>query len=135
MWAVARDGAKPIVTYKPKAREVAPGPPDVPVVHSSSYILKDRQPSNGQSAYGEPSTAGRSVAGSTDSEDLSGNAFEWALKQADAYFDRVESEADSNRQAQLIVKNPATQATMKTMQVRSCHAYFTPPQGARESSV
>jgi hypothetical protein len=114
--AAGYDGSKPIVTYKPKQREVAPGPPDVPVKHSSSYILKDRQTSNSQAESSRATAKAKPRAG--DSADLSGNAFEWALKQADAYFDKVETETATNRQAQLIVKNPGTQVTMKAMQVR-----------------
>jgi hypothetical protein len=114
------DGNRPIVTYEPKERPVAPGPQEVPVIHSSSFILQKREGITNASLPSKSSSSAeeRSSNATADADDMSGNAFEWALRQADAYFDKVESESAANRHARLIVMNPATQATMRTMQVR-----------------
>lgn len=42
------------------------------------------------------------------------------MRRADAYFDKVEADASEHSAARMIVQNPATRATMKTMQVRIC---------------
>jgi hypothetical protein len=112
----ASASGRPIVTYKPKAREVKPGPAEVPVIHSSAYL--HRQAGSAKSAYIQRGQTALKKKLTAD-EDMSKNAVEWALRRADAYFDKVEMESDANRSARALVKNPATQATMKTMQARS----------------
>lgn len=107
------------MTYKPKAREVQPAPEEVPVVHSSAYLLKEQQ-----APAATPSAAKKRAQKRSAEDDVSGNAFEWALRRADAYFDKVESEGDANRSARSLVSNPATQATMKTMQARALARLF-----------
>ena len=109
------------MTYKPKTREVQPAPEEVPVVHSSAYLLKEQQ----QHAPGHSLAAKRAKKRSAE-EDVSGNAFEWALRRADAYFDTVETQGDAQRSARSLVSNPATQATMKTMQARPCRHTLGP---------
>jgi hypothetical protein len=101
---------RPIVQYQPKARKVAPAPQEVPVVHSSAYLLRRNKPEKSE----KPVLA--STSGATP-DDEQQNAMEWALRQADAYFDRVEADQESHSTARVLVKNPATQVTMKTMQV------------------
>lgn len=100
---------EPIVQYQPKARKVSALPQNVPVVHSSAYLLRRSEPKDG----GRPATSSREQPTSAAEQ----NAVEWALRQADAYFDRVEADSEKQSAARSLVKNPATQATMKTMQV------------------
>jgi hypothetical protein len=86
----------------------------VPVIHSSAFLRE--QAGSAKGSYLTVGAAATKKKLSAD-EDLSTNAMEWALRQADAYFDKVETESDANRSARALVRNPATQATMKTMQV------------------
>lgn len=103
-----------MVQYEPKARKVAPAPSEVPVVHSSSYLLKEKE---------ETFKAGRRKpdddAPAEPNSDIhtTSNAVDWALRRADAYFDEVEANSSEHSAARMLVKNPATRATMKTMQV------------------
>lgn len=96
--------------YQPKVRKVSAVPQKVPVVHSSAYLLRRSKPKDGDIP---------AVQSSRDDtvDPIEQNAVEWALRQADAYFDRVEGDQDTKSTARVLVKNPATQVTMKTMQV------------------
>lgn len=81
-------------------------------MHSSAYLLRRNKPSKDE----------KPVLGTSSGETSDGdqkNAMEWALRQADAYFDRVEADQESYSTTRMLVKNPATQATMRTMQVRT----------------
>lgn len=106
-----QDG-KPLVQYQPRAREVAPAPSEVPVVHSSSYLLKEKEDTFKTSRRPENTSQTESDLESTS------NAVDWALRRADAYLDKVEAESTEHSAARLLVQNPATRATMKTMQVQ-----------------
>ena len=102
--------ADPIVQYQPKVRKVSAVPQKVPVVHSSAYLFRRKKPKDGE----RPAV----LSSRDDSVDpVEQNAVEWALRQADAYFDTVEGDKDKKSPARVLVKNPATQLTMKTMQV------------------
>lgn len=100
----------PIVQYQPKARKAAAVPQNVPVVHSSAYLLR-------RSKLKDTPRPAVQSSGDESVDHVEQNAVEWALRQADAYFDRVEADTDKLSPARVLVKNPATQATMKTMQV------------------
>lgn len=108
-----RGRPEPIVQYQPKARRVSPVPQNVPVVHSSAYLLRRSKPKEGDRP---------AVQSPRDNavDPVEQNAVEWALGQADAYFDRVEADTDTKSAARVLVKNPAAQLTMKTMQVGHC---------------
>ena len=119
-----------IVTYTPKEREVAPAPEEAPIIHSSSYILRERQgnstaapqrqsPSQQHSSPASSGASRSSSASSASGEEVSsGNAIEWALRQADSYFDRVENDEAARKSAHNVVSNPVTQTTLRTLQVR-----------------
>lgn len=96
--------------YEPKARKVLAMPQNVPVVHSSAYLLRRSKPKDIE----------RPVQSSRDNavDPVEQNAVEWALRQADEYFDRVEADTDTKSPVRVLVRNPATQVTMRTMQVR-----------------
>lgn len=109
--------SKPLVQYQPRARKVAPAPSEVPIVHSSSYLLQEQE-GTFQSSRKHP-TARRDQ----DLDDTA-NAMEWALRRADAYFDKVEAESSEHSTVRVLVQNPATRATMKTMQVTIPYKMF-----------
>ena len=96
---------------------MAPGPEEVPIKHSSSYILQER--SGGAASRSGARSGGETLATrdalSTEAVD-SGNALQWALHRADAYFDKVESDSATNSTARTLVSHPATQGAMRTMQ-------------------
>lgn len=103
---------KPLVQYQPRARKVAPAPSEVPVVHSSSYLLKEKE---------DTFKTSRRPADTSQTEgdlDSTSNAVDWALRRADAYLDKVEADSSEHSAARILVQNPATRATMKTMQVQ-----------------
>lgn len=120
-----QDG-KPLVQYQPRARKVAPAPSEVPVVHSSSYLLKEKEKTFKASRRQPANTAQLN-----NDLDVTTNAVEWALRRADAYFDKVEADSSEHSAARMIVKNPATRATMKTMQGVTTLGAATAPQLAK----
>lgn len=129
-WAAERL-EQAVVAYKPKVRTVAPPPEETPIIHSSAYLCKGKsraldralQPPSMAGPEGSDSEARKSVAlrvGDAPSEDsFSGNALEWALHKADQQLNEVEAGSSRSSQAALaIVKGPAGQITLRTMQVR-----------------
>eukprot|EP00892_Ulva_mutabilis_P011760 jgi/Ulvmu1/8957/UM005_0048.1 len=115
---------RPLVRYQPRVRKVAPAPSEVPVVHSSSYLLQEQEVAL-QSNRKAP------VARRDQDLDATSNAMEWALRRADAYFDKVEAESAENSTVRTLVQNPATRATMKTMQGVTTLGAATAPQIAK----
>jgi hypothetical protein len=120
---------QPLVAYKPKERATAPGPEEVPIKHSSSFVQQERSgalaPASGR-YQSQAQSLQRSGAGASQDEGLtSGNALEWALKRADAYFDEVEGNSEVNRGTRALVTNPVTEGVLKAMQARISSSRFT----------
>jgi hypothetical protein len=101
------------VQYQPRAKKVLAAPQNVPVVHSSAYLLRSSKPKGNDRVT--PTSRDAIV------DPVEQNAVEWALRRADAYFDRVEADTDKASPARALVRNPATQVTLKTMQVGLLH--------------
>lgn len=111
-FAEAQEPRRPVVTYKPRVRDAAPPPPDVPVMHSSTYLVGN------QRAF-SPSSEKDAVENHEDntSKSFVGNAWEWALHKADEQLNRLESSPDgASKRALDVIKGPAGQVTLKTMQ-------------------
>lgn len=108
-----------MVTYKPRECDVAPEAEEVPILHSSSFKQQERRSGAAEtpsSPLPSSTALAQRSADAGEGGELSGNAFEWAMKRADRHFDSVEADGEVNATARAIVTNPATQGALKAMQ-------------------